>query len=43
MLEVYAFATPNLEDTPNIARWYEQMTARPAVIRAVERVTALAA
>ncbi|ASU37561.1 glutathione S-transferase [Herbaspirillum sp. meg3] len=36
------FANVEFTDTPNIARWYEQMMARPAVIRAIERVTALA-
>lgn len=37
------FANVELTDTPHIARWYDQMLARPAVIRALERVTALAA
>ncbi|MFZ6647300.1 glutathione S-transferase family protein [Undibacterium sp. TJN25] len=35
------FANVELTDTPHIARWYEQMMTRPAVIRAIERVTAL--
>lgn len=36
------FANVELKDTPGIARWHEQMMAMPAVIRAFERVTALA-
>jgi GST-like protein len=36
------FANVELTETPNIARWYEQMMVRPAVLRALERVTALA-
>lgn len=36
------FANVDLTATPNIARWYAQMMARQAVIRALERVTALA-
>ncbi|MFL9880778.1 glutathione S-transferase N-terminal domain-containing protein [Herbaspirillum rhizosphaerae] len=36
------FANVEFTETPNIARWYERMMARPAVIRAIERVTALA-
>jgi GST-like protein len=36
------FANVELTNTPNIARWYEQMMVRPAVLRALERVTALA-
>lgn len=35
------FARIDFEKTPNIARWYEEIEARPAVKRAVERVTAL--
>ncbi|AMX97845.1 glutathione S-transferase [Mesorhizobium sp. M7A.F.Ca.US.014.04.1.1] len=35
------FAGIDFEATPNIARWYEGISARPAVQRALERVTAL--
>lgn len=35
------FAGLDFEKTPNIARWYEQMAARPSARRGVERVTAL--
>ena len=35
------FAGLDFEKTPNIARWYAQIAARPAVVRALERVTAL--
>lgn len=35
------FAGIDFEKTPNIARWYNEVDARPAVKRGVERVTAL--
>jgi len=35
------FAGIDFEGTPNIARWYEEVAARPAVQRAIERVTSL--
>jgi GST-like protein len=35
------FAGIDLDKTPNIARWYEQSAARPAVQRAVQPVVAL--
>jgi GSH-dependent disulfide-bond oxidoreductase len=35
------FAGLDFSNTPNIAPWYEQIAARPAVVRAVERVAAL--
>lgn len=37
------FAGVSLDDAPNVARWFDVVTARPAVQRAIERVTALAA
>jgi GSH-dependent disulfide-bond oxidoreductase len=37
------FAMIELTNTPHIARWYAQMLARPALAKALERVTALAA
>ncbi|MBB2156797.1 glutathione S-transferase family protein [Gluconacetobacter diazotrophicus] len=36
-----AFAGVSFEDTPNVARWYEAIEARPAVQRGVARVEAL--
>lgn len=35
------FAGIDFESTPNIARWYDQVSARPGVQKGVERVTAL--
>ncbi|WP_144160571.1 glutathione S-transferase family protein [Paraburkholderia sp. BCC1885] len=35
------FANVTFEEIPNVARWYEAMTARPAVQRAIKRVEAL--
>jgi GSH-dependent disulfide-bond oxidoreductase len=35
------FASVDLSGFPNVQRWYEAVEARPAVRRAVERVTAL--
>ena len=35
------FAGIDFEATPHIARWYEEVAARPAVQRAIERVTSL--
>ncbi len=35
------FAGVGLDDMPYVARWYEAVSARPAVQRAVERVNAL--
>jgi glutathione S-transferase len=35
------FASIDFASTPHIARWYETIAARPAVARAIERVTAL--
>jgi GSH-dependent disulfide-bond oxidoreductase len=35
------FAGLDFTNTPNIARWYDVVAARPAVARAIERVTAL--
>jgi GSH-dependent disulfide-bond oxidoreductase len=36
-----AFPGVTLEDKPNLSRWYEEIAARPAVMRAVARVEAL--
>lgn len=35
------FAGVTLDDTPNVARWYADIEARPAVQRAIARVNAL--
>jgi GST-like protein len=35
------FAGVSLEDAPNVARWYAETEARPAIQRAIERVNAL--
>ncbi len=32
----YAFATP-----PRVAHWHEEVAARPAMLRAIERVNAI--
>ncbi|NMP25452.1 hypothetical protein GW590_00950 [Rahnella sp. SAP-1] len=36
------FAGVSLEKAPNVARWFDEMAARPAVQHAIERVDALA-
>ncbi|GBQ21305.1 glutathione S-transferase family protein [Gluconacetobacter sacchari] len=36
-----AFAGVSFDDTPNVARWYEAIAARPAVRRGIARVEAL--
>ncbi len=36
-----AFAGVSFDDTPNVARWYEAIAARPAVQRGIARVEAL--
>lgn len=36
------FAGIELSKTPHVARWYEQVSTRPAVLKGVERVSALA-
>ncbi|WP_058972374.1 glutathione S-transferase family protein [Type-D symbiont of Plautia stali] len=36
------FAGVSFEHAPNVARWFDEMAARPAVQRAIERVNALA-
>jgi GSH-dependent disulfide-bond oxidoreductase len=38
-----AFAGVDFDESPNVARWYESIAARPAVLRAISRVEALAA
>ncbi len=35
------FAGVSLENTPNVARWFDEIAARPAVQRAIQRVNAL--
>lgn len=35
------FAGVSFEHAPNVARWFDEMAARPAVQRAIERVNAL--
>jgi GST-like protein len=35
------FASIDLTNYPNVKRWFDLVAARPAVIRAIERVTAL--
>lgn len=35
------FAGVTLEATPHVARWFDEMSARPAVQRAIEKVNAL--
>lgn len=37
------FAGMDFDRTPNIGRWYEQLSRRPAIIRALDRVAALVA
>ncbi|MHC1479844.1 glutathione S-transferase family protein [Frateuria aurantia] len=37
-----AFAGIELDDTPNIARWFQEITERPAVQRAIKRLEELA-
>ena len=38
----HEFAGLTLDKSPHVARWYAEIAARPAVAKAVERVTALA-
>jgi GST-like protein len=35
------FAGVDFSRTPNVAHWYQAVSARPAVVRAIARVTAL--
>lgn len=35
------FAGVSLENTPNVARWFDEMVNRPAVQRAIKRINAL--
>lgn len=37
------FAGVDFADRPNVARWFDALGARPGFVRAIERVTALAA
>lgn len=38
-----AFAGVDFDDAPNVALWYESIATRPAVLRAISKVEALAA
>jgi GSH-dependent disulfide-bond oxidoreductase len=37
-----AFAGVDFDESPNVARWYESIASRPAVVRAIAKVEALA-